>query len=187
MSAKDWKRVSRTIKSRLQEGKESQVVLNGVLLPATKVRRQTYTHDPPTMFASSPSPGPMEGIVVCTPPSTSILEEEQGPAGSSPSLEVVDDVTAHTPLSTLALERRPSSTQLSQARSASIVTTILTTIGVEIIIPDDLPFYVFSKKLNSSGELAPYSAFPFECNQVEQQRTNTETLKRSLSISINAY
>ena len=158
-SAKEWKRINRKIQTRKQQGKESQVVINGALIPPRKVRKETSRYDFPSYLAAqSPSPGPMDGIMVCTPPTTNMFEQEAVQAQPICHLGVIDEVVMHTPLNPLALEQVSIPTQLLGIRSRSASPVIPPTRRMDIIIPKDLPYYVFTEELYSSGKQASHSS-----------------------------
>ena len=67
----DWKAIGRTIKKREATGKvNSQVFINGSLVPMKKLRKELSRHCLPTFGARSPTPELSIDVVVSTPPST---------------------------------------------------------------------------------------------------------------------
>ncbi|KAH6688243.1 hypothetical protein BKA61DRAFT_448990, partial [Leptodontidium sp. MPI-SDFR-AT-0119] len=82
MRKEDWRCISTRIDKRKREsGKDSEVYIDGVQCPPTKVRRETARHgfvSTIEKFRPAPSPKIPEGIVVCSPgPSAAQLKWDQ--------------------------------------------------------------------------------------------------------------
>ena len=138
LKSKDWKRISRKIKARSEEGKLSQVMISGRIIPDRTVRKETSRHDPPTLVPQIPSPNPMEGILVYTPRTLS-------PVRLSPTKEDVFPTTSH---------REPANTEiLTVMRFAPDNTATKIMRSWPLIIPDDLPYFEFQILLERRGKL----------------------------------
>lgn len=90
LSSKQWKSISRKMKTRLRFGKMSQVSAHGRIISPEKVRKEVSRHDLPSYSTRSPSQDSMEGILVYTPRGMSVVSRQ---GSKSPQLmQATDDV-----------------------------------------------------------------------------------------------
>ena len=124
LTAKEWKRISRMVESRTKDGKLSQVILRGAIVSPERLRKEAGRYHLPTMFCQSPTPEPMEGVVVRTPrakesdflqPTDMILSSQR------------QDLRAGSCYTDYSIQRR------------------------SVVVPDDLPSFEFVKALNLQG------------------------------------